>query len=249
MELTLFRQELNAALIKRGISAETAQRHSDRLCRTFDADDLREIEAMQTSDEIETLADSLAVILNKQAPKPAPVSETTQTTPQRPATSTPAPAKKDEEIEEEFFDAETGGIVTKRGQTTFWILLVATLPLSLPLLAAVFGLLFGIYAVLFALILVFLGAMIAVTASGAVLTLVGIIYGITQLFSFVEAGIFEIGLGVAIAGVTLLLAVLLFNAAMRLVPFLMTKYSVFFRFVCRKLKALFCYLRKECYSL
>jgi len=65
MELNIFMRELESALIRRGIPNETALKHVSNLRRTFTTDDLTEIEAIQSTDEIEQLADSISVILNK----------------------------------------------------------------------------------------------------------------------------------------------------------------------------------------
>ena len=58
-------RELENALVKRGIPNDTAFKHVSNLRRTFTSDDLSEIEAIQTREEIDELADSISLILNK----------------------------------------------------------------------------------------------------------------------------------------------------------------------------------------
>ena len=65
MELNVFMRELESALVQRGIPDETALRHVSNLRRTFTNEDLSEIQAIQSSAEINQLADSIAAILNK----------------------------------------------------------------------------------------------------------------------------------------------------------------------------------------
>ena len=80
MELNIFMRELESALVKRGIQDETARKHVANLRRTFTSDDLSEISVIRSTTEIEELADSISLILNKntqsirpaQPPKPVP---------------------------------------------------------------------------------------------------------------------------------------------------------------------------------
>ena len=65
MELNIFMRELESALVERGIPGETAKKHVSNLRRTFTSDDLSEIEAIQSGSEIEQLADSISLILNR----------------------------------------------------------------------------------------------------------------------------------------------------------------------------------------
>lgn len=258
MELNVFVNELRNALIRRGIPEATAAKHTDSIRRSFNDSDLDEIRAMESLDEINVLADSIATILNrkKAAGEPAgpaqqvnsDAAEPTRTI-EVPAAKNPAADESDENIKDEYFEFDQGNEKTSKGVAVFWTVLILTLPISLALLAVIFGGFALLFAALFAVIVALVLLLVAVVAGGAACSLVGIIYGITQLFVFVEAGIYEIGLGIAVAGVALLLAVLLYNVAVRALPWVIRKLGVFFRFVCRKLKSLFLYARRECYKL
>ena len=63
------------------------------------------------------------------------------------------------------------------------------------------------------------------------------------------AGIYEIGLGVMVAGLVLFVSVLLYNFAIRFLPWVISKLGTFLRYLCGKLKDLFLYVRRECYQL
>jgi hypothetical protein len=131
----------------------------------------------------------------------------------------------------------------------FWVGLILTLPLSVGLLAAITGAFAVLFAALILLIVGCVAGLVAFVAAGAGISLVGIIFGITQLFSFVAAGIYEIGLGIMIAGAVLFLSILVYNFAIRLLPWLISLLGIFMGFVFRKLKDLFHFVRRECYKL
>lgn len=269
MELNIFMRELESALVKRGIPNETAVKHVSNLRRTFTSDDLSEIEAIQSNQEIDELAESIAVILNKNSRRPAQAPHQTsppETRPNRaspPVPSQPRQQRPDKIVteqkkpsqppiqfdEDDFYDYSVEPTPSTKGILVFWIGLFVTLPISLGLLA----LLFGVFAVFFiglaGLIVAGIAGLIALVATGAAVSLIGIIFGITQLFSFVAAGIYEIGLGVMVAGAVLFVSVLIYNFSIRLVPWLITQVGNLLGFVCHKLKSLFFAIRRECYKL
>lgn len=174
------------------------------------------------------------------APKPA---ETYVQSP--PSYSSTPPAQRSED----FFQAPAGEDKTTKGVAIFWSVLIVTLPITLGLVAVILAL-FGV--AFLGLILAIIGlvaGMIGVVAAGCGLALVGIIYGITQLFSFVAAGLYEIGLGVMIIGAALFAGVVLYNLAIRFLPWVMKWLTVFFVFVFHRLRNLFYLARRECYKL
>lgn len=133
--------------------------------------------------------------------------------------------------------------------TIFWVLFAVSLPLTLPL--ALIGLAFfaGVWVGFLGLIIGAVALLIGSAAVGTALALVGIIYGISQLFSVVPVGMYELGLGVMIGSATMFVGILLYNFAIRLMPVIMRLWGRFFRFVCAKLRLLFGFLRKECAKL
>lgn len=287
MELNIFMRELESALIERGISSETAKKHVSNLRRTFTNDDLSEIEAIQSASEIEQLADSISLILNKStrsvvaqsqadninppaAPSPRPQNAQNAQTPQnRPAQSRPAsagrsappPAARQPEPpvqrrridildeEDDYYSYAPEKDVTTRGMIIFWVGLFLTLPLTLGLASILFGAFGVVFVGLAALIVGLIGLLIAVAACGAGVSLVGIVFGITQLFTFVAAGIYEIGLGIMVAGAVLFVSVLIYNIAIRLLPWLISLIGNLLGWICGKLKNLFFVVRRECYKL
>lgn len=346
MELNVFMRELESALVQRGIPNETALRHVSNLKRTFTEDDLSEIEAMRSNEQIDALADSLAVILNRkrsqQPPVPAepqpepdfsvqsgfdpgPVPEqsgqdspflidpgeipqqtappdTIQTAQPRPGQNRPAaggrqngkaddyptaayplsrdadpydneedepsvsrkprkkpaqaPAgrrKEQQKSVDDYFEYAPDAAPSTKGMIIFWLLFFVTLPLTIVLAAALFGIFAGLFVAMAVLIVASIAVVIALVAGGSVASLVAVVFGITQLLHIgggtLIAGLYEIGLGVMVAGIVLFFAVLLYNFAIRFLPWVMGKLGTFLGFLCGKVKDLFLYLRRECYQL
>lgn len=133
--------------------------------------------------------------------------------------------------------------------TIFWVLFAVSLPVTIPLAAVGLAFFAGIWLLCLGLIIGAIALLIGGAAVGTALALVGIIYGISQLFSVVPVGLYELGLGVMIGSATMFCGILLYNFAIRLMPLLMRLWGRFFRFVCGKLRMLFGFLRKECAKL
>ena len=133
--------------------------------------------------------------------------------------------------------------------TMFWVLFFISLPITLSLSLAVVVLFGAVWGGLIALIVASIAALIGGVAVGTALSLVGIIYGITQLFSTLPVGLYEIGIGVVIAGLVMFGGILVYNIAVRFLPFLMRLIGRLFRYLFNKLKTLFNHLRRECAKL
>lgn len=279
MELNIFMRELQSALVQRGIPEELAAKQVSNFRRSFTEDDLSEIEAIQTNDEIDQLADSISAAIVKKmkaaraaqaagnaAPQsPIPAEPRTQPEPAEPIPPKPAPQPKPhtkpkpapkqdvrdlfDDDADEYFEYSPESATTTRGMILFWVGLFLTLPLTIAVLAGIFLVFAALFIGLAALVVAGCVVLAGVTAAGAVVSLVGIIFGITQLFSFVAAGIYEIGLGIMVAGAVLFVAVLIYNISVRFFPWLIVQVGTFMGFVYGKLKDLFLLIRRECYKL
>lgn len=270
MELSIFMKQLESALVKRGISPEIAHKHVSNIRRTFTSDDISEINSMHSANEVDALADSIASILKKSPQTAQPVdarptptkvdSNAEERPPVQQKRPVPAPksvesiVQKEEknssiEMNDDYFTYSNETEPSTKGLTVFWVGLFVTLPITLALLIALFGGFAGLFVGLTAAIILSIIAMIAIVAAGSIISLVGIIYGATLLFSFVAAGVYEIGLGVSVAGIVIFASVLLYNLAIRFIPWLMKKVAALLVYVCGKLKLLFYYIRRECFKL
>lgn len=270
MKLNDFLKELEKALVERGVSEELSKKHVANLHRSFTSDDLSEIESIESHDEIAALADSISLILKKKSKAVMTKSVTTENEnaiahmtqdPVAPYTpnsveSIKPPKQSADRSAPLYYEPEFGfdedyreETATTRGITIFWVGLFVTLPITLALLAVIFGAFAAAFATLIGIIIASVAVLIVLVALGAAVSLVGIIYGITQLFSFPAAGIYEIGLGVIVAGAVLFVSILIYNFAIRFVPWVISKLGVFLKYVCGKLVTLFKFARKECYKL
>ncbi len=133
-----------------------------------------------------------------------------------------------------------------KGSPLFWILFILTLPITAPLFLTVSAFFGVLYVAVTALIVAFAGAMVGVVACGTALALVGIIYGATQCFKNLPIGLFEIGVGVTLGGVTMLVSVLLYNIAIRYIPRLYKLVSRFGAWVFGGIGKLYTNIKKEC---
>jgi len=278
MELNLFIKELEESLIKRGISPDVADKHVHTLRRTFTEEDLREIQNIQSPNEVEEIAESIALLLKKNKIKASETKAVDVQTPPEPRAPQPKPAtaeptpKRNPELPQEgnrgyqtrretprkpvsepilppddYYEDDSKA--SSKGFYIFWLVFIFTLPITVTLAAAFFGLFIGVFAALSALIVGLIAALIGLVAVGAGVSLVGIIFGITQLFSFAAAGVYEIGLGVMIIGVVMLAGILIYNFAIRFLPWLIRKVWQLLVFTCGKIKVLFLFARRECYKL
>ncbi|MBQ7161152.1 MAG: hypothetical protein IJR90_05550 [Clostridia bacterium] len=133
-----------------------------------------------------------------------------------------------------------------KGSPLFYLLLILFAPVWIPLYIAVWVLVGAVFVAVAALMVAFIAAMVAVIGAGAALSLVDIIYGVVKLFSQMPIGLFEIGLGIVIAGVTMLVSILLYNLAVRLITKLFKPVKLLARFVNDKLIDLYYTIKKEC---
>lgn len=115
-----------------------------------------------------------------------------------------------------------GKISDNKDHTNFWILLLATSPIWLLLVAAVLVLFVAMIITFVVCIVLLVAVLIAVVVAGTALCLVGVIYGATQLFNdaTLAVGLYELGQGIMIGGATIFVGIVLYNLAVRLSPWL-----------------------------
>jgi len=137
----------------------------------------------------------------------------------------------------------------RKNTVKFWLLFVLTLPITLAVVAvtaAVFALIFFVIAVL---IIAFVAALVAVTAAGTLISVFGLIFGVALMMSSLPIGLYECGLSIIVGATAMFVGILLYNIAVRLLPFIAKWLLVLFKLIFRKYKELFVYLKKECIGL
>lgn len=123
----------------------------------------------------------------------------------------------------------------EENKTLFWILFCIAVPLGaiLCIIGAVAFL--GLIALLAAVAIGFVVALIAVVTVGCSIALIGIIYGLYKIVSgAVPIGLYEVGLGITVGSAASFVGILMYNIAIRLVPFLMKKLTELISFGFRK---------------
>lgn len=131
----------------------------------------------------------------------------------------------------------------------FYIILACSAPLwgfVLLLGAAAFVFAIGLLSLSIVTLIVGLFAGVAI---GTIASLVGIIYGITQLFEYAPIGTYEIGLGIMIGGAVMFFGVLAYNVAVRLLPYLIKEVMVLLSFTIHKCVELYYYVKGRCADL
>ena len=124
------------------------------------------------------------------------------------------------------FDSENRG-------NNAW-LYVAILVVSIPLVIALLGislvLYLGFWVALSLAMIACIAVLVVFVTAGAVVSLVGIVYGAVQLITGqIPVGMFEVGLGVIVGAATMFVGILVYNFAVRFIPFGMKLLAKLFR--------------------
>lgn len=103
-----------------------------------------------------------------------------------------------------------------------------------------------VYCLIGAAVIMLAALLVLLSATGTALAIVAIIYGITQLPTSKGAGLYEIGIGIVIGGLTLFVGILMYNFIVRLAPFIFRKLFVFYKFVLKQIKRLYALIKEAC---
>ncbi len=229
MNINDFRVSLADALVRRGIPQELAESKSVELVEDFTPEELDEVVRAEDMTSFSGFSDELARYI-----KGLYKSE--------PAKSAKPEAEPDEcELSEKVWLTESG-----KKHFTAYIILIA-LPLFIA--AVVYYSLFGAaFATLFAILAAGVAALIGTIAAGSACAIVGIVYGITRFFKAgaVGEGIFEIGLGLAVAAFTLALGILIYNFAVRFMPYTVRQAARLYKHISSGFASFLDKKKKEC---
>ena len=122
-----------------------------------------------------------------------------------------------------------------------------------PLWIIAFAIFFAPFVIMFAAEIALIVAMICLlagcTALGTAASLTGIVYGIVKMFSTPAIGLYEIGFGVIIAGVSMICGILIYNGAVRFMPWLIRKSARLFKFTFSKIKPILTEYKRRCEKL
>lgn len=123
-------------------------------------------------------------------------------------------------------------------------------PMFLFVVLSILGLSLAIALVMASAILAVVCVIAAIVCGGSILSAVGLIYGLTQIISEPRyVGFHEIGLAMVFAGATILISVLLYNVAVRLIPFIYKLIGKGLKILFKKIRELTVLAWKGCKSL
>lgn len=109
-------------------------------------------------------------------------------------------------------------------------ILVVTIPLVIALLGISLVLYLGFWVMLALAMIACVAVLVVFVTAGAALSLVGIVYGVVQLITGqVPVGMFEVGLGIVVGSATMFVGILVYNFAVRFIPFGMKLLAKLFR--------------------
>ncbi len=148
-------------------------------------------------------------------------------------------------------EEEDDTLAALRGNNSalFYILLIVTLPLTLPLFTVIMACFGFVYLLLGIMNALFFAGIFVSSVGGATLALTGGLYGVSMLTRGVRPiGLFELGLALVIVGITVLLVFIFSLLSMRAVPKLFTYQTRFLRLFLAKLIELVGALKKRCAS-
>lgn len=227
MEINNYFETLYSALIERGVSESTAQRHIKLLSLSIKEDELLNASSSEDDSyrEINELADSIALILKRNGESSSENEillnfdtidslehNFLEKSDVRDKDKNSAPSPNDDDS-----IAETSPI-SQIASCVGKIVLHALLYLVLGMV--------GIILIL---------SLFSVTIIGTATSIVGVVYGVTQLFSFPASGIYEIGLAVVICGVCVAVGVTFHEVAKTFIPKLQKKITAKIKSLCKRI--------------
>lgn len=167
-----------------------------------------------------------------------------------------------DDIIDEYENAETDSKISKQlklskktdeqiksNLTKFRIIFFLSIPLIIAVVlitAALFGALFFAIALL---VIAAAALLAAVTVVGSAVSIFGLIFGAVQLISSLPIGLYECGLSLMFGSAALFVGILIYNFTVRLMPYAASKLLQLMKFVFRKYRILYIYIKKECLQL
>lgn len=117
-------------------------------------------------------------------------------------------------------------------------ILVVAIPIAIALILLSIVLYLGFWIVLALLMIACIAVLVAFVTVGSFVSIVGIVYGVVELITGnTPVGLFEIGLGVIVGSAVMFIGILVYNFAVRFIPFGMKLLAKLFRLGFRALRS------------
>lgn len=121
---------------------------------------------------------------------------------------------------------------TKKGgnEWLYVLLLVITIPIAVALILTAFVVYLGFWVALALAMIACIAVLVVFVTVFALISIVGIVYGVVELITGnMPVGLFEIGLGVMVGAAVMFIGILVYNFAVRFIPFIMKLLARLFR--------------------
>ena len=147
------------------------------------------------------------------------------------------------------YTESSGVTLTPRGKKFFVGGAIALSPVILLAALAFYGVFALCIASVVALMIALFVLLALLVIVGSVACLVGIVYGITQIFTAIGVGLYEIGVGIIASGVTIVVSVMVYYTATVAMPYIMRQLVAFFRQVMGRAPLFIERVKEECNKL
>ena len=125
------------------------------------------------------------------------------------------------------------------------MIVIICIPFIIALALVAIGIYIAFWLVLALLMIFTIAALIVFVTAGAVVSVVGIVYGIIQVIKgMTPVGLFEIGLGITVGAAVIFVGILIYNFAVRLIPFAMKQLARLLGFAFRRTKEGFAAIKR-----
>ena len=117
-------------------------------------------------------------------------------------------------------------------------ILVVAIPIAIALILLAIILYLGFWVALSLIMIACIAVLVVFVTAGAFVSIVGIVYGVVELITGnTPVGLFEIGLGVIVGAAVMFVGILIYNFAVRFIPFGMKLLAKLFKLGFRALRA------------
>ena len=117
-------------------------------------------------------------------------------------------------------------------------ILVVAIPIAIALILLAIALYLGFWVALALVMIACIALLVVFVTAGAIVSIVGIVYGVVKIITGnTPVGLFEIGLGVIVGAATMFIGILIYNFAVRFIPFGMKLLAKLFKLGFRALRA------------
>ena len=146
----------------------------------------------------------------------------------------------------DLFDGEEA----KKSNWLFYVFAIILVPIVAVIGAILFAIVLTLWLALAVVSTLLIVAVFGISAVGALFSLLGIIYGLIELIGGnIPGAMFEIGLALTVGSIVLFVGIIIYNVAVRFVPFIIKKLGVLLVLIFKSFGKAFRKFKKLCASI